>query len=179
MNNKLIISFCIALVIAMFPFFHASNAQAQISIAESVEEITPQSPSARIAQQFLQNLEAKNADAIAKLWTQEATYEMPYALPGNPSQLQGKEAAQQNIIRITEMFDRIEFEQVRFYPTQDNNTVLIETQGNFVVAESGKAYRNQYIAVIQTQNDQIVLLREYFNPLIVAETFGINLTPNQ
>lgn len=178
MNNKLIISICIALVIVMFLFFNTSSTQAQISIAESVEEITPQSPSARIAQQLLQNLEAKNADAIARLWMQEATYEMPYALPGNPSLLQGKEAAQQNIIRIIEMFDRIEFEQVRFYPTQDANTVLIETQGNFVIAESDKTYRNKYVAVIQTQNDQIVLLREYFNPLIVAETFNINLSPN-
>lgn len=178
MNNKLTISIGIVLAITMFSFFNTSEVQGQVSITESVEEIMPQSPSARIAQQLLQNLEAKNADAIAQLWTQEAIYELPYALPGNPSQLQGKEAAQQNIIRIIAMFERIEFEQVRFYPTQDPNIVLVETQGNFVVAGSGKAYRNKYIAVIQTQNDQIVLLREYFNPLIIAETFGINLAPN-
>ncbi|MDJ0634170.1 MAG: nuclear transport factor 2 family protein [Xenococcaceae cyanobacterium MO_188.B29] len=178
MNNKLTISIGIALAIAMFSFFNTSEVQGQVSITESVEDIMPQSPSARIAQQLLQNLEAKNADAIAQLWTQEAIYELPYALPGNPSQLQGKEAAQQNIIRIIAMFERIEFEQVRFYPTQDPNIVLVETQGNFVVAGSGKAYRNKYIAVIQTQNDRIVLLREYFNPLIIAETFGINLAPN-
>jgi uncharacterized protein len=177
-NKELTISICTSLAIAMFFLLSTPYTRERVAIAESVEEIMPQSSSARIAQKLLQNLEAKNVDAIAELWTQNAIYEMPYALPGNPSQLRGKKAAQQNIIRIISMFDRIEFEQVRFYPTQDPDTVLIETQGNFVVAESGKTYRNQYIAVIQTQNNQIVFLREYFNPLIVAETFGIDLTPN-
>jgi ketosteroid isomerase-like protein len=177
MKDKLITTICTALAVFTFSLLNTSHIQAQVPTSSNIEDIIPRSSAARIAQQLLQNLEQQNADAIARLWDEKAIYELPYALPNTPSQFKGKEAAQQNILRIIKMFEQIEFEEVRFYPTQNPNIVLIETNGNFIVADNGKTYRNKYIAVIEIQNNRIVLLREYFNPLIAAQTFNLNLAP--
>jgi ketosteroid isomerase-like protein len=177
MKDKLTTTICIALTVSAFSLLNTSQIQAQISTSDNIQDIIPRSPAARIARQFLQNLEQKNANAIARLWDEEAIYELPYALPNTPSQFKGKEAAQQNILRIIKMFEQIEVEKVRFYPTEDPNIILVETNGNFIVADRDKTYRNKYIAVIEIKNNRIVLLREYFNPLIVAKTFNLNLAP--
>ena len=77
------------------------------------------------------------------------------------------------------LFNQIRFEQIRLYETRNPNLVIIEAQGDFVVAENGRPYRNTYVFVFQTSGNRVSLIREYLNPLIVAQTFGIDVTPNQ
>lgn len=151
--------------------------QSQTPIFNSVNEIVPRSPAARVAKQFLQSLEAQDTNAIAQLWAEDAALEAPYDLEGR--EFPNREAAQGYIEGVVGLFNEIRFEQIRLYETRNPNLVIIEAQGDFVVAENGRPYRNTYVFVFQTSGNRVSLIREYLNPLIVAQTFGIDVTPNQ
>lgn len=151
--------------------------QSQTPIFNSVNEIVPRSPAARVAKQFLQSLEAQDTNAIAQLWAEDAALEAPYDLEGR--EFPNREAAQRYIEGVVGLFNEIRFEQIRLYETRNPNLVIIEAQGDFVVAENGRPYRNTYVFVFQTSGNRVSLIREYLNPLIVAQTFGIDVTPNQ
>ncbi|MEO1376767.1 MAG: nuclear transport factor 2 family protein [Cyanobacteria bacterium J06635_10] len=125
----------------------------------------------------MQSLEALDTNAISQFWTQDAALEVPLDLEGRD--FPNREAAQAYIEGVVSLFSEIKFEQIRVYDTRNPNVVIIEAQGDFVVAENGRRYQNKYVFIIQTQGNKVRLIREYLNPLIVARTFGIDLTPNQ
>ncbi|WP_082650759.1 nuclear transport factor 2 family protein [Mastigocoleus testarum] len=151
------------------------NSQRQIPTFNSVDEIVPRSSAARVVKEFLQSLEAKDTNAIALLWSQDAAVEVPYDLQGRS--FPNREAAQRYIEEVIQPFSEIRFERIRLYQTRNPNVVIIEGQGDFTIAEDGRSYRNTYISVFQTKGNKLSLIREYFNPLIIARTFGVDLNP--
>jgi ketosteroid isomerase-like protein len=153
------------------------RAQRQIRTFNSVNDIVPRSRASRLGKQFLQSFEAQDTDAISQLWAEDAAIELPYDLQGR--NFPNKEAAQGYIEGAVALFSEIRFEQIRVYETRNPNIVVVEAQGDFVVAENGKPYRNNYMFVFQTSGNKVKFIREYFNPLIVARTFGIDVTRNQ
>ena len=153
------------------------NSLRQIPTFNSVDEIIPRSSATRVVKEFLQSLEAQDTNAIAQLWSQDAAIEVPYDLQGR--NFPNREAAQGYIEQVIQPFSEIRFERIRFYQTRSPNVVIIEGQGDFTLAEDGRSYRNTYISVFQIKDNKISLIREYFNPLIIARTFGVDLTSNQ
>jgi len=154
-----------------------SRTQRQIRTFNSVNDIVPRSPASRLGKQFLQSFEAQDTNAISQLWAEDAAIELPYDLQGR--NFPNREAAQGYIESAVALFSEIKFEQIHLYETRNPNVVVVEAQGDFVVAENGKPYRNTYMFVFQTSGNKVKFIREYFNPVIVAQTFGIDITPNQ
>ncbi|MEL6461939.1 MAG: nuclear transport factor 2 family protein [Cyanobacteria bacterium J06641_2] len=158
-------------------FKRKSRTQREIRTFDSVNDIVPRSRASRIGKQFLQLFEAQDTNAISQLWTEDATIELPYDLQGR--NFPNREAAQGYVEGAVALFSEIRFEQIRLYETRNPNVVVVEAQGDFVVAENGRPYRNNYVFVFQTSGNKVKFIREYFNPLIIARTFGIDVTPNQ
>lgn len=153
-----------------------SVAQPEIARFNSVNDIVPRSPAARVAKKFLQSVEAQDTNAISQLWTQDAALESPFDIQGRD--FPNREVAQRYIEEIVSLFSEIRFEQISIYDTRNPKVVIIEAQGDFVVAENGTPYRNKYVFIIQVRGNKVSLIREYFDPLIIARTFGIDVTPN-
>lgn len=54
----------------------------------------------------------------------------------------------------------------------DLDWLLAEYRGEIDIAATGRAYNNHYCALFHIRNGQIVLFKEYFNPIILNEAFG-------
>jgi uncharacterized protein len=177
MNRLLLSSICAAIA--------CLSSTANIPHVQAVEppvvaQTKPtQSTSERIVREFIRQIEAKNIPALSGLLSENVLVEQPYQLPGNPNRLEGKLAFQGYVQAINQRFSTIRFENLRTIVSADGRTVTLEGQGNFVIAANGLPYKNLYITVLQTDGEKITGIREYFNPLIIAQTFNIDLTPKQ
>lgn len=138
-----------------------------------------QSTSDLLVREFIRELEAKNLQAVSNLLSENVVLEQPYQLPGRPNRFEGKRSTQGFFQQLNQTFSTIRFANLRTIVAADGQTVTLEAQGNFVVAANEKPYQNVYIAVFQTDGKKITGIREYFNPLIIAQTFNIDLTPRQ
>lgn len=139
----------------------------------------PTSTSERMAREFIQRIEAKNLQALSNLLSENVVLEQPYQLPGMPNRFEDKWAVQGVFQQINQTFSTIRFENLRLIASADGRTVTLEGQGNFVIAANGLPYRNIYITVLQIEGRKITAIREYFNPLIIAQAFNIDLTQRQ
>jgi len=54
----------------------------------------------------------------------------------------------------------------------DPDCLLAEYCGEIDIAATGRAYNNHYCALFHIRNGQIVMFKEYFNPMILSEAFG-------
>jgi uncharacterized protein len=134
-------------------------------------------PATLIAREFIQRLEAKDLNGASQLLAQDVVFELPFQLPGNQSRYEGSSAFLAFLSDIFNTFSQVDFVNIRFYQTIDPNRVIVEAEGNFVVAATGAPYRNTYIIVCETNGRTLTTIREYNNPLVLAETFGIDLSP--
>jgi uncharacterized protein len=174
MHRLFLSSICAAIAclppIAMIPDAQAAEPPvfAQVKPTRSTSE--------RIARRFIRQIEAKNLQALSNLLSENVVLEQPFQLPERPNRFEGKQSLQVFFEGINQTFSTIRFENLRTIVSADGRTVTIEGQGNFVIAANGLPYQNVYITVLQIEDGKITGIREYFNPLIIAQAFNIDLT---
>ncbi|MBD2465238.1 nuclear transport factor 2 family protein [Oscillatoria sp. FACHB-1407] len=165
-----------AIALTSIPLTSAANAEAVPLLAQTMPT---SSTSEQTIRTFIQQIEAENLQGLGDLLAENVVLEQPYQLPGAPNRFEGKAAVQGFFQRINQTFSRIQFENLRVIVSADEQTVTVEGQGNFVIAENGASYQNVYIVVFEMRDGKIGTIREYFNPLILAQTFNIDLTGGQ
>jgi uncharacterized protein len=134
------------------------------------------STSEQLVRQFFQRAQAEDIEQLIVLLTDDAVLNLKFPTPGAPNQIQGIDALRAYFTGGFRLFSRIGFSSINFYQTIDPSRVVVEAQGDYIVAATGTPYRNTFIFVIETNGRQIKTIREYFNPLIVFEQLqGINV----
>jgi ketosteroid isomerase-like protein len=90
--------------------------------------------------------------------------EHPYA-PDGLRRMTGKAEVVEHFRNILNLFtiDHAEAQQV--YRCEGRKTVIVEFDMAGRWLDSGKAYRQQCVGIIETDSGQIVRYREYWNPL--------------
>ncbi|KAM3090433.1 nuclear transport factor 2 family protein [Phormidesmis sp. 146-35] len=123
-----------------------------------------------VVRRFVQAVEAKDISTVNQLITDNIVLEQPYS-PLQPGGLrvEGRQAVNAFFNRIFSQYSQIRFVNIVFRQSRFDNAVILEGQGDFLVSSNPTPYRNQYIGVIEVVDSQIVLIREYFNPLIQPE----------
>lgn len=110
-----------------------------------------------------------NADAssFTDMMAEHAVMEFPYAPPGLPVRLDGRDAVSRHLEGVGGLiaFDRMGEPTV--HPTTDPDVVIIEFEGFGRGVETGAPYDQRYISVIRTENGRIVHYRDYWNPIAV------------
>jgi ketosteroid isomerase-like protein len=108
-----------------------------------------------------------DAASFTDMMAEHAVMEFPYALPGLPTRLDGRDAVARHLERAAGLiaFDRIGEPTV--HPSTDPNLVIIEFEGFGQGVETGEPYDQRYISVIRTEGGHIVHYREYWNPIAV------------
>ncbi len=126
----------------------------------------------QIIKDFLRLLEEKDIDAWIKLWADDGVQEMPYSPSNFPSRIEGKTAIYRHYQGLPHAYSRMTFPDLTIYPMLDPSWLLAEYRGEIDIAATGKAYNNRYCALFHLRDAQIVLFREYFNPVILSEAFS-------
>jgi ketosteroid isomerase-like protein len=121
---------------------------------------------------FQELILAEDIPQWMELWTDDAVFEYPFAPPGSPTELVGKQALYENFKDFPRRLKFFEFTEVQMHPTKDPDILIIEFAGRGEAVVTGKPYHQRYISVVQMRGGKIAHYKDYWNPLVVLEAFG-------
>ena len=125
-----------------------------------------------LMQQYQRLLTEARFGEWIELWADDGVCEFPFASPGRPRLLQGKE---QILAYMTAYPSRIFIEGVdklRVHPALDPNVVVVEMTIKGRAVETDKPYNQQYVIVDETRDGKLTHYREYWNPLVLDEALS-------
>ncbi|MBB5121853.1 phenazine biosynthesis protein PhzA/PhzB [Streptomyces eurocidicus] len=117
----------------------------------------------------------KDIPAWTGLWADDAVMEFPFAPPGWPRRLEGREAVAAYMRDYPDHIDLHDFPDLRIHETTDPATLVAEMRGTGRVTATGRPFEMTYIAVVTAHNGRFTSYRDYWNPLAVHE-HGLDLT---
>jgi uncharacterized protein len=112
---------------------------------------------------------AKDMTGFAGLWAADGVLEFPFAAPGYPPQVTGRDAIQDYMRDYPKLLDIQTIVEKTVHDTADANVVIVEFEVAGVVVQSAKPYRMRYIAVVTARDGEISRYRDYWSPAAAAE----------
>lgn len=119
----------------------------------------------------------KNGDVQpwSEMFLDDGAMEFPYALPGAPSRLDGKDAIAEYIRPYP---DRIAIQRiVRRAVYHSGNVMVVEFANDSTALSTGIQVTMSYVSVITLSGGKIKLYRDYWNPLVALQAMGGSVTP--
>lgn len=107
----------------------------------------------------------KNIPAWIDLWAEHGTMEFPFAPPGWPERLAGKEAIAAYMHPYPDHVDLHDFPQVQIHQTTDPEVIVVEMHSVGRLVETDAPFGMTYIAVVTVQDGRFTSYRDYWNPL--------------
>ncbi|MEU6646419.1 nuclear transport factor 2 family protein [Saccharomonospora sp. NPDC046836] len=115
----------------------------------------------------------KDLAGFADLFAEDGVHELPFAPPGVPGRIQGRENIRAYLTAIIETpLMHKEFQSVTVYETQNPEVAIAEFDAHGVVTTSGRPYVMRYLQILQVSGGQIALWRDYWNPAEGARLLG-------
>lgn len=110
---------------------------------------------------------AADATGFVDMLAKDAVMEFPFAPPGLPRQLKGREAVADHLTKLARLirFDRIGPATVL---ARDGATTVLAFEGTGTGVETGAPYDQRYLSVITTAGGRIVRYLDYWDPLVVV-----------
>jgi len=112
-------------------------------------------------------------DGYADLFAPDGVIETPFAPPGAPSRLEGREAIREYSRHFAASLLRVEdFEVTELYQTQDPEVVIVEMCAKVTLTTTGQSLAATSIQVLRIRDGQIVLFRDFANPRVLENVIG-------
>jgi uncharacterized protein len=109
-----------------------------------------------------------DADGLANLFAPEAVIEWPFAQPGSPTRLEGREAIREYNRRVVGGPLRLDdYEVAELYQTQDPEVVIVEMRASGALTTTGQTFAAHSIQVLRIREGQILLFRDFANPRLL------------
>jgi uncharacterized protein len=114
-----------------------------------------------------------DADDFADLFAPDGVIEAPFAPPGAPARLEGREAIREYSRHVMASPLRLEdFEVAELYQTQDPDVVIVEMRTKGTVTTTGQSFAATSIQVLRIRDGQIVLFRDFADPGVLEDVMG-------
>jgi ketosteroid isomerase-like protein len=120
----------------------------------------------------LRRLLEKDMDAWVEAFAEDAVFELPFAPPGYPQRLEGKELIREYVKDYPAHIDLQDFPEVVEHPTLDPGVLIVEARTEGRVVATGAPYRVRYVWVVTVKDGKIVHQRDYWDPLAVLDALG-------
>ena len=112
-------------------------------------------------------------DGYADLFTPDGVIESPFAPPGAPSRLQGREAIRAYARQVVAAPLRLEkYEVAELYQTQDPEVVIAEMRTKATLTTTGRSFGTTSIQIYRVREGQIVLFRDFANPRVLEDVIS-------
>jgi uncharacterized protein len=116
---------------------------------------------------------AKDLDGFADLFAPDGVHELPFAPPGIPRRLEGRETLREYFATLTGTpLKHTGFTDMTVYETADPGVIIAEYDAHGTVTSTGRPYQLRYLQVVKVSGGQITLWRDYWDPLASAELLG-------
>jgi ketosteroid isomerase-like protein len=130
---------------------------------------TPREVFERLQRQILE----KGGEGFPDLMASDGVVEWPFAGPGAPRRLEGREAIRRFVsgsrVRVLELQ---ELRGIAVHETHDPEVIVAEVEAHGKVVATGRPVQLSAIMVIRVRNGEIVSYRDYTNPLAAAAATG-------
>jgi len=114
-----------------------------------------------------------DADGFADLFAPDGVIESPFAPPGAPSRLEGREAIREYSRDVMASPVRLEdFEVAELYQTQDPEVVIVEMRAKATLTTTGQSFAATSIQILRIREGHIVLFRDFANPRVLEDVIG-------
>jgi len=111
-----------------------------------------------------------DADGYADLFAPDGVIEWPFAPPGAPSRMDGREAIRDYSRHFVSLPVRLEdFEVAELYQTEDPEVVIVEMRARATLTTTGQSFDATSIQVLRIREGQILLFRDYANPRVLGD----------
>jgi uncharacterized protein (TIGR02246 family) len=112
-------------------------------------------------------------DGFADLFAPDGVIEAPFAPPGAPSRLEGREAIREYSRHLMASPLRlVDFEVIEVYQTQDPEVVIVELRTKGTITTTGRPFTATSIQILRIREDEIVLFRDFADPRVLADVLG-------
>ncbi|MFC5749451.1 nuclear transport factor 2 family protein [Actinomadura rugatobispora] len=117
---------------------------------------------------------AKDLNGFADMFAVDGTHELPFAPPGVPKFLRGREPIRQYLTSITSTpLELTRFDSLAVYQTEDPETLIAEYEGHGRVVSTGRPYTMPYIQLLRARDGEILTWRDYWSPLAGVQALGV------
>jgi uncharacterized protein (TIGR02246 family) len=114
-----------------------------------------------------------DADGLAELYAPDAVIESPFAPPGAPARLEGREAIREYSRHVIASPLRLDdYEVTDLYQTQDPEVVIVEMRAKVTLTTTGQSFATTSIQILRIRDGQIVLFRDFANPRVLEDVIG-------
>ena len=120
----------------------------------------------------LDHLLAGDMDGFADLWAEDGAMEFPFAAPGSPRRLDGREEVRRYLADFPQMVRYEEFPSVTVHRTQDPEVIAVEFGARGTAVHADRPFEMRYVAVVTVRDGGIVSYRDYWSPIMGAEALG-------
>ncbi|MYW47416.1 nuclear transport factor 2 family protein [Streptomyces sp. SID486] len=111
----------------------------------------------------------KDVAAWAGLWSDDGVMEFPFAPPGWPARLEGREAVAAYMRAYPDHIDLRDFPALRIHETTEPETIVVEMRATGRLVRTDGPFDMTYIAVVSVRDGRITAYRDYWNPLAALE----------
>lgn len=119
----------------------------------------------------LKYLSGGDIKAWVELWEENGILEFPYGPSGFPDKKTGKEELYDYMQSFPQHFD-VQFTDLEFHETIDPELVIAEFKSVGKHRVTGNPYNQTYISIVETKDGLITRYRDFWNPLVAAESIG-------
>ena len=126
-----------------------------------------------VAEQVRRMVAGEGVD-FADLFAEDGVLTYPFALPGQPAELHGREAIRDYFKDRSAARDLLVMEGVDAVvrETDDPEVVVTEITHHGWSKAAGESYRHTALGVIRVRDGQIVRYDDYMNPIALARLLG-------
>jgi ketosteroid isomerase-like protein len=126
-----------------------------------------------VAEQVRRMVAGEGVD-FADLFAQDGVLTYPFGLPGQPSELRGREAIQSYFRDRSRARDLLVMEGVEAVvrETDDPEVVVTEITHHGWSKAAGEPYRHTALGVIRVRDGEIVRYDDYMDPIALARILG-------
>ena len=111
-----------------------------------------------------------DADGYTGLFAPDGVVEAPFAPPGVPSILEGREVIGEYSRHVMASPLRLEeYEVAELYQTQDPEVVIVEMRTKGTLTTTGQSFAATSIQILRIREGQIVLFRDFANPRVLED----------
>jgi ketosteroid isomerase-like protein len=126
-------------------------------------------------EQAHQHVRAYDLGAFADMFAPDGVLELPFAPPGIPRQLNGRESIREFLAPAGEAARsagrRIKgYSSVVVHEATDPEVVIVEFDLDGEIVATGETYQLSYIQVLRVRNGRIVWMRDYMDPRVFARS---------
>jgi ketosteroid isomerase-like protein len=117
----------------------------------------------------------KELESWKDWFAEDAVWEMPFAPEPLAKSVPGRQLIGHFIDWFFKSVPDLKIDSLVVHDTTDPELFVLELHGEGTVTQNGNVYANTYCTHMRIRGGKVVLIREYFDPNIVEQAFGVEV----